>query len=238
MILDNSKTMLAVLAAHGVLLYGAAHWQRPQAEPQPVFLQAVPLPMGQEAAPTEPKPPAPLPKLKEKIQQVRQKVQEKIAKPTKPVVKQVMAATPERAATLEVAAAKEGTKELKELPAPAPSEQANTGVASAGREGKARDAEPVLSAPSFHANYLNNPKPPYPPASRALGEQGLVRLKVVVNPDGLPSKVEVDKSSGFQRLDAVAEATVKKWRFVPAKRGDEAVVGTVIVPMNFSLEKS
>ncbi|AOY01745.1 energy transducer TonB [Jeongeupia sp. USM3] len=98
-------------------------------------------------------------------------------------------------------------------------------------------AAPVSeTAPSFHANYLANPEPPYPPQSRALGEEGVVTLRVKVGENGLPISVEVAKSSGFPRLDAVARNTIKnRWKFVPAKKGNDAVVGTVLVPIEFKL---
>jgi protein TonB len=37
------------------------------------------------------------------------------------------------------------------------------------------------------------------------------------------------------RLDEAALVTVKKWRFVPARRGGEAVSAWVVVPIAFSL---
>ncbi|BCL74498.1 hypothetical protein JHS3_02340 [Jeongeupia sp. HS-3] len=97
-------------------------------------------------------------------------------------------------------------------------------------------APAVETAPSFHANYLSNPRPAYPPQSRALGEEGSVTLRVRVGENGSAISVEVAKSSGFARLDEVARNTVKnRWKFVPAKKGNEAVVGTVLVPIEFKL---
>lgn len=42
-------------------------------------------------------------------------------------------------------------------------------------------------------------------------------------------------SSGRRMLDTAAVAAVKRWTFVPAKRGDEAVDGWVNVPIDFKL---
>ncbi len=92
------------------------------------------------------------------------------------------------------------------------------------------------SAPRFDAAYLNNPAPPYPPISRRMNEQGKVLLHVVVGADGLPKEVSIAKSSGFPRLDDAAIAAVEKWRFVPAKQGDQAVTASVNVPINFKLD--
>lgn len=92
-----------------------------------------------------------------------------------------------------------------------------------------------VTPPQFNADYLNNPAPPYPPLSRRLGEQGRVMLRVFVDERGLPVRVELRSSSGHERLDHVALETVKNWKFVPARRGDQPVSGWVIVPISFSL---
>ncbi len=92
-----------------------------------------------------------------------------------------------------------------------------------------------VTPPQFNAAYLNNPAPPYPPLSRRLGEEGHVMLRVFVDERGLPVRVEMRSSSGHERLDNVALQTVKNWKFVPARRGDQAVSGWVIVPISFSL---
>ncbi len=87
----------------------------------------------------------------------------------------------------------------------------------------------------FDADYLSNPKPPYPRASRQLGESGTVYLRVHVGADGQAMKVELKTSCGFQRLDQSALETVARWRFVPAKRGNSAVASWVVVPIVFAL---
>lgn len=95
---------------------------------------------------------------------------------------------------------------------------------------------PVVSAARFDAAYLQNPRPGYPPASRRLGEEGKVLLRVRVTPEGQPAAVDLEKSSNFERLDDAARQVVARWRFVPARRGDEAVEATVIVPIVFRLD--
>ena len=87
----------------------------------------------------------------------------------------------------------------------------------------------------FDADYLSNPKPVYPVASRRLGEEGKVLLRVKVSPGGTPAVVEIKHPSGFPRLDAAAKAAVERWRFVPAQRGDDAIESWVTVPIVFSL---
>lgn len=94
--------------------------------------------------------------------------------------------------------------------------------------------EPVVEA-RFDADYLSNPKPAYPSASRRLGEAGTVLVRVHVDSEGLPLKVELKGSSGFERLDQSALDTVARWRFVPARRGRTPVAAWVVVPIVFSL---
>ena len=67
--------------------------------------------------------------------------------------------------------------------------------------------------------------------------RGKVYLRVRVEPDGRPSQVEIKTSSGSVRLDQAAEDAVRCWRFIPAKRGDEAVSAWVVVPISFNLKQ-
>ena len=92
-----------------------------------------------------------------------------------------------------------------------------------------------ISQPRFDAGYLKNPAPAYPPASRRLGEEGRVVLRVLVDRDGVPGEVAIKTSSGFPRLDQAAEDAVRRWKFAPARRGDEAIGTWVAVPIVFNL---
>jgi protein TonB len=92
-----------------------------------------------------------------------------------------------------------------------------------------------VTPPRFNADYLNNPAPSYPALSRRMGEEGRVVLRVLVNERGLPAEVQLKTSSGFSRLDGVALETVKQWKFLPARRGDQSVSAWVLVPISFSL---
>jgi len=91
-------------------------------------------------------------------------------------------------------------------------------------------------APRFDAAYLNNPAPTYPAASRRLGEAGRVLLSVQIDTDGQPLQVLIDSGSGFPRLDRAAREAVARWRFVPARHGQQAVVGWVKVPVIFEMK--
>ncbi len=94
----------------------------------------------------------------------------------------------------------------------------------------------AITAARFDADYLDNPKPIYPLVSRRLGEQGKVLLRVHVSAAGLAEKVEVKTGSGYARLDQAAGDAVSRWRFVPARRGEQAIAAWVQVPITFQLE--
>lgn len=95
---------------------------------------------------------------------------------------------------------------------------------------------PVVQLPSSDADYLQNPKPPYPPISRRLNEQGKTTVRVMIGTDGLPQRPEIFRSSGFDRLDQAALATVMRWRFVPGKRNGVPEAMWFNVPINWVLE--
>jgi protein TonB len=93
--------------------------------------------------------------------------------------------------------------------------------------------EPALTAARFDADYLHNPAPAYPAQSRRLKEEGTVLLLVRVSVEGAALSVEIRNSSGFERLDEAGLQAVRQWRFVPAKRGNENVAASVLVPIQF-----
>jgi periplasmic protein TonB len=97
--------------------------------------------------------------------------------------------------------------------------------------------EPKIELPSTDADYVNRPAPVYPPMSRRLGEQGKVVLRVQIGADGSALKVELQKSSGFDRLDEAAMTAVKKWRFKPGTRNGVPETMWYSLPINFESNK-
>ena len=59
-------------------------------------------------------------------------------------------------------------------------------------------------------------KPEYPSASRRMEEEGTVGLKFLVGADGKVIQSEIEKSSGYKRLDEAARAGLAKCLFRPA----------------------
>jgi protein TonB len=107
---------------------------------------------------------------------------------------------------------------------------------TAASDRAAESASVKVTPPRLDAAYLSNPPPAYPPAARRAGEQGTVTLRVLVMRDGLPSRVEIEKSSGSRLLDAAARDAVWGWRFAPARHGTDPVEQWMQVPVRFRLE--
>jgi len=93
-----------------------------------------------------------------------------------------------------------------------------------------------VSLPRTDASHLNNPKPVYPASSRRAGEQGRVLLSVYILPDGNVGEIKLKQSSGHTRLDQSALESVRRWRYLPAKRGNEPIPYWYVQPIAFSLD--
>ena len=165
-------------------------------------------------------------------------------KPTPPSAEPQMLATtkPTPSAMTAPPVEPEPRREATRVAQPAPAAPAANAPSAASASTTTRAAgDPAATAttpPNFSAAYLNNPRPVYPPAAKFRGHQGTVELRVQVGADGAASQVLISRSSGHAELDAAARDVVKKrWRFVPAKQGDRAIVGWVIVPLEFELTK-
>ena len=57
-----------------------------------------------------------------------------------------------------------------------------------------------------------------------------------VGVDGRCHEASIRYSSGHELLDAAARDSVRRWRFVPARRGDTPVDSWVEVPVTFRLD--
>ncbi len=110
-------------------------------------------------------------------------------------------------------------------------------ITDAGQDDQTQEAvETAITPPVFDAAYLHNPPPVYPRVARRLKQEGTVELRVRVSPEGTAAELAVARSSGVPVLDSAALDAVRRWRFVPAQRGDKAVEAWVIVPVQFTLE--
>jgi len=107
----------------------------------------------------------------------------------------------------------------------APAENAIAIPASEPKTAHSQDAAaPVAAAPPAAPaqpktisgiEYIQAPRLEYPGISRRMGEAGKVTLRVLVNEKGRAEKVEIEKSSGFQRLDEAARQALLRAQFKP-----------------------
>jgi periplasmic protein TonB len=213
-----SGFLVASLAAH-VAVFGVLPGFLRETGREPTVLDVTlvepkPLPV----APPEPEPPPP-PKRKPEPQRARE--------PTPPAAKAPPAPQPEPAPILSLPATQAPAESAFTVPAPKPAESPRAPEKPQGV---------ATTPPVFNAAYLRNPAPQYPLAARRTGQQGTATVRVLVTPEGLPARVDLEKSSGSTHLDDAAVEAVKGWRFSPARRGNEAVEGWVLVPIVFRLE--
>ncbi len=110
-------------------------------------------------------------------------------------------------------------------PQPTAAPAAASARASASASSSASAPVPALSAPARATPPLRTPasvsaaqcvKPAYPSASQRMEEEGTVSLRFLVGVDGRVIQSEIEKSSGFPRLDEAARAGLAKCRFQPA----------------------
>lgn len=115
---------------------------------------------------------------------------------------------------------------------PAPEPKSTSGSKAASESAPASDKiTPAVSG----LQSLGNPSPSYPSRALRRHEEGVVKLKILVEPDGTAGKVTVVNSSGYSELDKAAVKTVKKWRFKAARRGDTPIRGYALQSINFNL---
>lgn len=96
-------------------------------------------------------------------------------------------------------------------------------------------AQPVAGV---QLRYLRSPAPAYPRDALRAGLEGTVVLKVLVDTDGSPLKVEVERSSGHRVLDQAARTQVlRQWKFQPAVDGGQPVQAYGLIPIDFSLQR-
>lgn len=79
-------------------------------------------------------------------------------------------------------------------------------------------------------------EPSYPARSRRLQETGVVRVKMLITVEGLPTQIQVVKSSGHERLDQAALEGAACFRFEPGRVNGIPTALWYEVPVRFILE--
>ena len=213
---DKITGIAVAIAMHVVVIFMLLQY----APARTALINAVPL-MVSLITPEAPKPyvlPKPLP--------VKHLLQQPSVAPPQPV----LAAAPDAPSAVTVPPAPPTP--------PAPIESAPAPVAAPSPPSAPPVAEKPapVTPPNFNANYLNNPAPAYPAIARRQGQQGKVMLRVFVNTSGGADQVQIRAGSGHDALDQAALASVRRWRFVPARQGDQPIAAWVLVPITFTLE--
>lgn len=216
-----------------------AHQSAPITPPLPLTLSAR---WVGEAATNDA--PAPAPKAQH-VQKVQQKAKplptpkkpplKPVKKSVKPVVKPLKHSPP----PVQPAKVMPVSSPQPPVSAPAPATAATAAQASGGSASQSpahkAGGGAGNSAPIARDARLNNPEPQYPYESRRRGEEGRVILNVRVTAEGTAASVEVDKSSGYRRLDMTARKTVSRWKFIPAKQNNVAIEASAKVTIIFKL---
>ena len=235
---------LGVGLAHAVVLAAVLQASQQPLRTVPKVIQAdliapIPLPAGfsehspseERLEPPKPAPKPPLPKKSKPPKKTSQKPPEKIPEMPKPLL--TAAPVSEEASAPSYEVAQPPTDPSQNIPAVTGSNSSASSALASTSAGNSTTGTPT--SPAFNADYLENPPPLYPQLSRQRGETGRVLLRVFVSADGRAKRVEIDKSSGFNRLDTAARNAVFGWRFVPAQHGSEYVAAWVLIPISFVL---
>lgn len=115
---------------------------------------------------------------------------------------------------------------------PSPSRSALASLTEAPE--KASPAEPVRVA-AEDLLCLHRPGPTYPMASRRMGEQGTVLVRVLLDDAGAVRTATVETGSGHRRLDEAALQAIAGWRCRPPLRQGRAVPAEALQPIHFTL---
>ncbi len=100
------------------------------------------------------------------------------------------------------------------------------------------DAPSVVPPMVESVEYVRAAPPVYPKESQRRREHGTVVLRVLVDSEGRPSQIRVERSSGFERLDSAARDAVAKFRFRPYEVNGIAQPAQVLIPIGFDRRAS
>ncbi|HYA76513.1 MAG TPA: TonB family protein [Burkholderiaceae bacterium] len=99
----------------------------------------------------------------------------------------------------------------------------------------ARPGPRTVTAPALDRSSCPTPEPQYPMASRRNQEVGTLVLRIQIDANGLPGKIEVSRSSGYSRLDESAKSWIASCRFKVATVDGKPVAGWATQAYTFNL---
>jgi periplasmic protein TonB len=82
--------------------------------------------------------------------------------------------------------------------------------------------------------YVRAPAPQYPRESSRRHEYGTVVLRVLVDPSGRATQIQIERTSGFGRLDEAARQAVEKALFRPYEVNGVRQAAQVLIPIEFT----
>ena len=98
-----------------------------------------------------------------------------------------------------------------------------------------RTSKNIKSSAKYKIGTIENPHPEYPLLARKKGWQGRLLLAVHIDKNGNVLNIHVKETSGFEVLDRVSVKTIKDWKFLPARYGDNNVEDNITIPVSFKL---
>ena len=214
-------------------------------EPPPRVVETPPAPPAPPKRLTLPKPiVAPRPKIEERQEPAREP-----QRPPEPVQKVEPPLEPIREASPAPALAAAPAPAAPPAATPSPAASAATGSGSESgvswiNDGAATRSSAVVASvpPNGGVTRVARPsggyqvRPSYPASAARLGVQGTTILLVHVREDGRVGEIDVEQSAGHPDLDTAATNAVRRWRFEPARRGEQAVAMWVRLPVEFKLK--
>jgi len=215
---------VGVLAVHAIMLT-AAWLHRNALPPKEIAVQSItaqlipPAPAAQPVAvqstAQQPTPPKPAPRVKPKV--APKPVQKAI--PTPQPVAPAPSPTPAPAAV---------------DPTPAPAAPAPAAPAAA--PGPVRETMQVSAPKNVSALTCNFVKPAYPSMSKRRGETGTAYVHFIIGVTGKIESVQLQKSSGYPRLDEAALEATRASTCPPYIENGQAIRAAHTLPFNFTLD--
>ncbi|WP_419684563.1 energy transducer TonB [Burkholderia theae] len=216
---------VGVLAAHAIMLTAA--WLHRNAPPPPktVEVQSItaqliaPAPIAQQVAVEsirQPTPPKPVPRVKPKVEP---KPVPTAVKPTPQPVAQSPAPSPTPAPAAD--------------PTPAPAAPAP--AAPAATPSPARETMQINAPKNVPTVQCKIIEPPYPSMSRRRGESGTALVHFVIGVTGKIENIELQKSSGYPRLDEAALDAIRASTCRPYVENGQAIRVARTQPYSFGL---
>jgi len=210
--------LMLVVAIHVALLYVAMSYKLipPPQEALTLMVNLIKPPPKEEPPPPEPPKPSP-PKV---VKLIKKQKPIELPKPAPVLVAEAPVVAP-----TEPVAPPPPPEPIQETPPPEPVVEAPP----------PKPAAPVqITGDMLQCSQKSEPN--YPPASRRMGEQGSVKLRLELDETGHITSAKVIESSGHTRLDNAGLATVKNWRCQAATRDGQPVRAVALQTFDFILE--